>query len=86
LRPNLTSVYAFLTAHTGMHMPARTSSMLAINIAYSESQRHAMPFEGCLRMWMIPPCRCVTLSLMPALLPKSDEFAMNFEGLGTLSS
>ena len=26
---------------------------------------------------------CVTLSLMPALLPKSDEFAMNFEGLDT---
>ena len=26
---------------------------------------------------------CVTLSLMPALLPKSDEFAMSFEGLDT---
>jgi hypothetical protein len=36
-------------------------------------------------MWMIPPCRFVSRShsLMPALLPKSDEFAMNFEGLDT---
>jgi hypothetical protein len=30
-------------------------------------------------MWL-----CVTPSVMPALLPKGDEFPMNFEGLGIL--
>ena len=69
-----------------MRLLAGTFPVLAINAPYNESWFHAIPpgriapAEGDASVLL-----CVTLSAL-ALLPASDESAMNLEGVGILSS
>ena len=83
MRPRLTTGLPLSLAHTRMRLPAGTFPVLAMNAPYTESQPHAIPLGGnSPQMDDASVLLCVTLSLMPALLPEGDESAMNFEGLG----
>jgi hypothetical protein len=75
--------YALLASATRMPLPAETFPMLAMNAPYNDSWPHSIPLEGLLRRGAKPLCCFASRSLlMPALLPRADESAMNIAGLG----
>src|SRR5215217_2730602 len=58
---------------------------LATNTPYIGSQPHAILLVGCIaHVEDALPCCCApsSVSVTLALLPRGDEFRMNFEGLG----
>jgi hypothetical protein len=75
LRPHLTTGLPFLLAHKGAHALIRLHHTL--NPSPTQSPLEVFPAVGrCLRVALRH-----TLSFMPALLPESDESAMNFEAV-----
>jgi hypothetical protein len=70
IAPRLTTGLPFSLAHG--------CAFLATNIPYMVSQPHAIRLGGCiLYVDDALPCCFAPHSLMPALLPRSDEFRMN---------